>query len=238
MLRKSDLLWLSVAAFAGVALFHTSYRVQNLREEISTLDRQIISEQDGIRVAKAEWGILNDPVRLEQLAGTYLTLTPITASQVSGFNALPTRPAVQPGLPGGPALVASAQDKPTAAPGVTRSGATLTAAPVVARGLASGTPAPVVARGLASGTSAPVVARGAAPVTPAPVVGHAAATLSPTLASATVAGPPQHHRVIRPSQPMSGQGLALTRVSADGALAHAPANDEIGKLLTRLGRIQ
>ncbi len=116
MLRKSDLLWLSLAAFAGVTLFHTSYRVQSLREEISTLDRQIISEQDGIRVTKAEWGILNDPVRLEQLAGTYLTLTPITASQVAGFDALPVRPPGQPGPSSNPSLVASAQNHPSSTP--------------------------------------------------------------------------------------------------------------------------
>jgi len=105
MLRKSDLLWLTVAAIAGVELFHTSYRVQNLREEIATLDREIIAEQSGIQVTKAEWGVYTDPVRLEALAGSYLTtLTPITAAQVASFNALPLKPGTP---PGGMALVAS-----------------------------------------------------------------------------------------------------------------------------------
>ena len=98
MLRKSDLLWLTVAAIAGVELFHTSYRVQTLREEIATLDREINAEQSGIQVTKAEWGVYTDPVRLEALAGSYLsTLTPITAAQVATFNALPLKPGASPG---------------------------------------------------------------------------------------------------------------------------------------------
>jgi hypothetical protein len=198
MLRKSDLLWLSVAAFAGVALFHTSYRVQDLREEKATLDRQIISEQDGIRVAKAEWGLLNDPVRLEQLAGTYLTLTPITASQVGGFDALPTRPATQPaGQPPGPALVSVAEPR-------TVSRAALLAA----------------AQDRPSSTATE----------------HSGAPPRATLAMATV--PAQAHRTVRPSHPVGAQTLALAHVSARAAPVYTPATDEIGQLLTRLGRIQ
>ena len=93
MLRKTDLLLLSLVAVTGVALFHTSYRVQSLREELSNLDRQIASENDGIQVLKAEWSFLNDPARLEQLASSHLTLKPITATQIAGFEALPMRAA-------------------------------------------------------------------------------------------------------------------------------------------------
>ncbi len=112
MVRKSDLLWLGVAAFAGVALFHTSYRVQGLKEALSVLDRQITSEQDGIQVLKAEWSFLNDPARLEQLAATYLTLKPITATQVATFDVLPPRPAIQSvSVPAGPPVINLAAPK-------------------------------------------------------------------------------------------------------------------------------
>jgi hypothetical protein len=199
MLRKSDLLWLSVAAFAGVALFHTSYRVQELKEEMATLDRQIISEQDGIRVAKAEWGILNDPVRLEQLAGTYLTLTPITASQVAGFDALPPRPPGSPVTqPPSPALVSVAEPR--------------TASRVASLAAAQERPSS------ASGAERPLAAARAA------------------LASAAL--PVQGHRAVQPQHPGAGHPLPLTHVSARATPVYAPAKDEIGQLLTRLGRIQ
>ena len=146
MLRKTDLLLLSFVAVAGVALFHTSYQVQGLREELSNLDRQIASENDGIQVLKAEWSFLNDPARLEQLASSHLTLKPITATQIAGFEALPMRAAgatipvsTQPGAPAAAPTQArkaaplSPQDK--AAQGVRQSpspGATLASVQVPA----------------------------------------------------------------------------------------------------------
>ena len=88
MIRKTELIWISLAAFAGASLFHTSYRVQALTDEISSLEHEITSEQDGIQVLKAEWSFLNDPVRLEQLTAAHLTLKPITVQQISTIDML------------------------------------------------------------------------------------------------------------------------------------------------------
>jgi hypothetical protein len=219
MLRKSDLLWLTVAAIAGVELFHTSYRVQNLREEIATLDREIIAEQSGIQVTKAEWGVYTDPVRLEALAGSYLTtLTPITAAQVASFNALPLKPGTP---PGGMALVASNPDRPMGSP-------------------ASGRAVGVMAT--PASASGPVASASVA--VPAPGTVHPAAVALASVGSSGMGMPaapvPIHHRMNRQAQADGGQAAVLTRASVArvSSASRPPPDDEIGNLLLRLGRGQ
>lgn len=189
MVRKIDLLLLTLAAFTGVGLFHTSYRVQGLREEKAALDRQITLENDGIQVLRAEWSFLDDPSRLEQLASGHLTLKPITATQISGFDALPMRPAGQV-IPVGAPAVAARKDAPVKAAAATVQG---------------GRPNPSLVATLASVQAPPV-----------PHLRHAS----------------------KPGHPVGGPSLGVTHVSARSAPAYLPAKDDIGSLLTRLGRIQ
>jgi hypothetical protein len=228
MFRKSDLFWLSLVAFAGVSLFHTSYRVQGLKEEKSNLERQIASEQEGIQVLKAEWSFLNDPVRLEQLASSYLTLKPIMAVQVAGFDALPSRPTTIPAALVSPSL-AVASAVPAPAP------ATASASPngaAARKGGPLGAPANVAHDRAVSPPAQPHVAP----------VGHSAPLGHVTLAA--VQAPPllQPHKAPAHSGLMQRPGmiptLGVTHASARVSAVYAPAKDEIGGLLSRLGRIQ
>ena len=191
MLRKTDFLLIGLAAFAGAFLFQTSYRVQNLKEEKLTLERQIVAEQDGIQVLRAEWSFLNDPARLEQLASTYLqALKPITATQIAGFDALPARPATMPAsLNGAPAAPAPA------APGV----------------------------------------RGA---DKAPALGQRSAPIA-TLASGPMAAPVRQRPVhtLR-SAAAGGPAFAVAHVATRSVPVVASGRDDIGALLTRMGRVQ
>ncbi|MEI8393761.1 MAG: hypothetical protein WCF85_03430 [Rhodospirillaceae bacterium] len=196
MLRKSDLVWLSVAAFAGVSLFHTSYRVQGLRDELAGMERQIGAENDGIQVLKAEWSFLNDPARLEQLAANHLTLKPITATQISGFDALPIRSTA-------PISVSAPQPVPTTA-------------------------APAQVRKAVAEKSVPAVRTNPGP-SPAMV----------TLASVRTGAVPQPSKAAaKPSRPSTGSGLSISHASSHAGVGRLPGRDEIGSLLTRLGRIQ
>jgi hypothetical protein len=91
MIGRGAVLWLSLAVVAGVGLFHVSYRVQSLEEELTRLNREILRERETIHVLRAEWSYLNEPQRLAELSRRHLTLAPLSASQMMRIEDLPLR---------------------------------------------------------------------------------------------------------------------------------------------------
>ena len=95
MISKSTVIWLGLAGLASGALFHTSYQVQALGEDLSGLNRAIIQEQEAIQILKAEWSYMNDPNRIEEMARRHLILGPTTSDQmitsVAGIRSVSSR---------------------------------------------------------------------------------------------------------------------------------------------------
>lgn len=75
IIRLSSLLAIGGAVAAGALLFWTSQSVQQSENQLKQLRRAVQSEEQAIRVLKAEWDYLNRPDRLEFLAGEYLGLS-------------------------------------------------------------------------------------------------------------------------------------------------------------------
>ena len=97
MKGKSALIWLGLAGAAGAVLFQTSYEVQGREEELASLNRKIVLEQEAIQILKAEWSYLNDMARLETMARTHLSLRPTEARQfLASAEIIPMRPAPAP----------------------------------------------------------------------------------------------------------------------------------------------
>jgi hypothetical protein len=91
MIGRGTLVWLSLAVVAGVGLFHVSYRVQSLEDELARVNREILREQESIHVLRAEWSYLNEPQRLVELSRRHLTLAPLSANQMMRIEDLPLR---------------------------------------------------------------------------------------------------------------------------------------------------
>jgi len=81
MIRRTTFLSAALAASMGVALFVVKYQVQNLEDQLTAIDHQIVSERQTIHVLKAEWSHLNEPGRLRRLAVRYLDLVPLGYQQ-------------------------------------------------------------------------------------------------------------------------------------------------------------
>ncbi|WP_207458302.1 hypothetical protein [Azospirillum sp. SYSU D00513] len=96
MKGKSALFWLGLTAAAGVVLFETSYEVQELEEQLASMNRKIVAEQEAIQILKAEWSFLNDPTRLESLARQHLALRPTEGRQFVALDSVPMRPVTMP----------------------------------------------------------------------------------------------------------------------------------------------
>jgi len=91
MIGRGTLLWLALAIVAGAGLFHVSYRVQSLEEELTQANRDILREQETIHLLHAEWSYLNEPTRLAELTRRHLALAPLASGQMVRIEDLPLR---------------------------------------------------------------------------------------------------------------------------------------------------
>ncbi len=91
MIRISVIVWLVVIALLGIGLFQIKYAVRDREAELKSLTRQIAANRDAIRVLRADWSYLNDPLRLADLARRHLDLAPAMAGQITSFDRLPPR---------------------------------------------------------------------------------------------------------------------------------------------------
>jgi len=81
MIRRTTFLSATLAVSMGVSLFVIKYQVQDLEDQLTKIDHQIVTERQTIHVLKAEWSHLNEPGRLRRLAVHYLGLVPINYKQ-------------------------------------------------------------------------------------------------------------------------------------------------------------
>jgi hypothetical protein len=99
-MRPTSLLWLGVILATGVAVFTVKSNVATLEEELVAVRRGIAEDRAAIHVLNAEWSFLNQPSRLAELAGRYLTkLQPIATVQYAApgrLDLLPWKPGSEP----------------------------------------------------------------------------------------------------------------------------------------------
>jgi cell division protein FtsL len=88
MIRFTTILWLTLVACVGVAMFKVKYEVQLLDDELVRVQKQTATARDEIHVLNAEWSFLNQPTRLADLARKYLALQPIGTAQYGQMSQL------------------------------------------------------------------------------------------------------------------------------------------------------
>ena len=88
-------LWFGLTILASTALYHTSYQVQDLNQQLRKLNTQIEAEQRNLHVMRAEWVMQAGPGRVEKMAQKHLGLKPAALSQIITLaqlsERLPTR---------------------------------------------------------------------------------------------------------------------------------------------------
>lgn len=72
MRRSTAILSVFLAGAMGVTTYSIKQRVLSLEGELRVLNRQIFALQESSNLLKAEWGYLNNPQRLKELAVRYL----------------------------------------------------------------------------------------------------------------------------------------------------------------------
>jgi cell division protein FtsL len=91
MIRMSSMFWGLLVILASAALYHTSYHVQSLQQELDDYNEQIAAEREQMHVLQAEWSYLAAPDRLQQLANKHLGMQRAKPYQVVTLQQLDQR---------------------------------------------------------------------------------------------------------------------------------------------------
>lgn len=84
--------WLSLIVVASYAMFHISYEVEQVENELYGLNRQTLAAQEAIHVLRAEWSHVNRPENLRELSRELLpNLQPPKIDQIGSLQELPRR---------------------------------------------------------------------------------------------------------------------------------------------------
>lgn len=167
MIRPITVVTFLVACGSGMYLYHTKHKVRVLDSEIEHVVHDTEHVREQTRILRAEWTLLDQPDRLQQLAAQFLTLQPTKPSQFVAMADLDSR--LPPPLP--PHVDTPAPAEPVQQPET----------PAL---VASGEPPPAPAAPAAPAKPAPVAVRHETPmvaeaVPPRPVVRAAARIVEP-----------------------------------------------------------
>ena len=73
------------------AVYSTKYDARAAAKRLSELRHDIAQEEEKISVLRAEWSLLNQPSRLEDLSSRFLAMQPMGVEQLSRIDDLPIR---------------------------------------------------------------------------------------------------------------------------------------------------
>ena len=82
-------LWVTLTCLVGFGMFVMKNQVQNLENELASINRKIEEDVKTIHILKAEWSHLNNPSRLRALATKHISLNQVKAEQIINYSALP-----------------------------------------------------------------------------------------------------------------------------------------------------
>jgi hypothetical protein len=92
--------WLQLASVAAAAasaifVFQVKYRAEKVAEHVADLQREIARENETLSLLEAEWSLLIQPARVQDLVERHageLGLQPLSPEQIARIEALPMRP--------------------------------------------------------------------------------------------------------------------------------------------------
>ncbi len=123
MMRMINFLLIALMLIGAGVVYDFKYEAEKATARVAKINRKIEAEHDAIATLKAEWSLLNQPRRLQELAEkhhAYLELDPLDPTQIGSIDDIPFKPAVPQAVPGAPS------DRPT---GASTSGAQQAALP-------------------------------------------------------------------------------------------------------------
>jgi hypothetical protein len=92
ILRVLNLAVIGALVLAAAYVYRIKFDSTVQAERLAKLRGEVLHERDDIAALRAEWGQLDNPLRIETLANRYLHLRPIATTQFDSLDRLPDRP--------------------------------------------------------------------------------------------------------------------------------------------------
>ena len=89
MSRRSSVVWGLVAVIAGAFSIVVNTEVQDQRDRLDRINREIADHDEAVNVLRAEWSYVNRPARIEALARRHLDLGAPRPDQAMRISELP-----------------------------------------------------------------------------------------------------------------------------------------------------
>lgn len=102
--RLLDIMGLGLLVALVLSVYLAKTIAGGERAEIASVERQIVSEHERIRLLEAEVSHLERPDRIEQLSASYLGLAPLSAARETTPEGLPAAVTSSTSSPKGPML--------------------------------------------------------------------------------------------------------------------------------------
>jgi cell division protein FtsL len=93
VIRLLNICVIAALVFAAAHVYKIKFESTRQAERVAKLRMEIVREHDAVAALRAEWSRLDNPMRIQELAGRHLALKPIDARQFDRLDRLPERPA-------------------------------------------------------------------------------------------------------------------------------------------------
>lgn len=100
MLRALNVIWVALMVAGAVVTYAMKDRAGRAADHVMELRREIVREKDMMNILQAEWSVLDQPSRLQDLVqryGSYLHLAPLDVRQLASIADVPDKPIEVPG---------------------------------------------------------------------------------------------------------------------------------------------
>ena len=125
MMRMINFLLIALMLIGAGVVYDLKFEAEKATAKVARINRKIDTERDAIATLKAEWSLLNQPKRLQELTErhhAYLELDPLEPTQIGSIDDIPFKPAVP----------AEGAPRPAGAPGTTTTASATPASPALA----------------------------------------------------------------------------------------------------------
>ena len=92
ILRILNLIVIGALVLAAAYVYRIKFDSTVQAERLARIRSEVRRERDTIAALRAEWGELDNPARIEELAKRHLPLKPIAPTQFDPLDQLPARP--------------------------------------------------------------------------------------------------------------------------------------------------
>lgn len=97
MMRMINFLLIALMLLGAGVVYDLKYEAEKATAKVARINRKIDTERDAIATLKAEWSLLNQPKRLQELTErhhAYLELDPLAPTQIGSIDDIPFKPVV------------------------------------------------------------------------------------------------------------------------------------------------